>query len=79
MPPELGLTAVRGKGLLVAVDLEGERAPEIVSRCFEAGLLLNAPRPSTLRFVPALNVTKAQVDEMLDILTPVLERVAAGL
>jgi acetylornithine/N-succinyldiaminopimelate aminotransferase len=79
LPPELGLTAVRGKGLLVAVDLARERAPEVVSRCFESGLLLNAPRPGTLRFVPALNVTNGQVDEMLDILTPVLERVAAGI
>jgi acetylornithine/N-succinyldiaminopimelate aminotransferase len=26
------------------------------------GLLLNAPRPSVLRFMPALNVTRAEVD-----------------
>jgi len=73
----VGLAEVRGKGLLVAVDLAKDRAPAVVARCLEAGLLLNAPRPGTLRFVPALDVTTAQVDEMLAILAPVLERVLA--
>jgi acetylornithine/N-succinyldiaminopimelate aminotransferase len=74
---ELGLTDVRGKGLLVGVDLPKDKGAEVVSQCLEAGLLINAPRPNTLRFMPALNLSTAQVDEMLDILTPVLRRVLA--
>jgi len=30
------------------------------------GLLLNAPRPDTLRFMPALNVTPAEIDQMIE-------------
>ncbi len=44
---------------------------------FEAGLLINAPRPATLRFMPALNIGNAQVDEMIGILTPVLKKALA--
>ena len=31
------------------------------------GLLLNAPAPDALRFVPALNVSDAEIGEMLDV------------
>jgi 4-aminobutyrate aminotransferase-like enzyme len=30
---------------------------------------VNAPRPDTLRFMPALTVSRAEIDEMLAILT----------
>jgi acetylornithine/N-succinyldiaminopimelate aminotransferase len=44
---------------------------------FEAGLPIDAPRPATLRFMPALNIGNAQVDEMIGILTPVLKKALA--
>jgi len=37
-------------------------------------LLINAPRPDTLRFMPALTVSNREVDEMLSILTGALRR-----
>jgi acetylornithine/N-succinyldiaminopimelate aminotransferase len=30
------------------------------------GLLLNAPRPNLLRFMPALNVSREEIDRMVD-------------
>ncbi|MFI5377376.1 MAG: acetylornithine transaminase [Candidatus Rokuibacteriota bacterium] len=61
----LGHGEVRGRGLLVALELKGTDAGK-VSRCaMDRGLLLNAPRPDTLRFMPALNVTRGEIDEML--------------
>jgi acetylornithine/N-succinyldiaminopimelate aminotransferase len=36
------------------------------------GLLVNAPRPDTLRFMPALNVTRDEIDRMLVLLEAVL-------
>jgi len=74
---ELGLTDVRGKGLLAAIDLPKEKGAEVVAQCFEAGLLINSPRPATLRFMPALNIATAQIEEMLAILVPILKRVLA--
>jgi len=38
-------------------------------------LLLNAPRPDSLRFMPALNVSEAEVDQMLTILDKVIEQI----
>jgi acetylornithine/N-succinyldiaminopimelate aminotransferase len=62
------LGSVRGCGLLVALDLGREIASEIVSKALTAGLLLNAPRPALLRFMPALNVSRKEIDAMVEIL-----------
>ena len=62
---------VRGRGLLLALDLKHESGPRLVEAAREAGLLINAPRPDSLRFMPALNVSRAEVDTMLAILDEV--------
>ncbi|MFX8281900.1 hypothetical protein ABTL36_19555, partial [Acinetobacter baumannii] len=36
------------------------------------GLLLNAPRPNILRFMPALNVTTEEIDTMIGMLRTLL-------
>jgi acetylornithine/N-succinyldiaminopimelate aminotransferase len=59
---------VRGRGLLLAMVLRDERAAAIVERAMGAGLLLNAPRPGVLRFMPALNVSHDEIDQMASIL-----------
>jgi acetylornithine/N-succinyldiaminopimelate aminotransferase len=67
-----GLGDVRGQGLLLALDLKQPIGPAVVAQAFEAGLLLNAPRPDTLRFMPALNVTHAEISAMIEGLDQVL-------
>ena len=67
-----GLGEVRGRGLLLALDLKLPIAMSIVTQAFEAGLLLNAPRPDSLRFMPALNVSRAEIDEMIGQLDGIL-------
>ena len=71
-----GLGEVRGKGLLLALDLKMPIAGAVVAQAFDAGLLLNAPRPDTLRFMPALNVTRAEIAEMIESLDEVLTKQA---
>jgi acetylornithine/N-succinyldiaminopimelate aminotransferase len=75
--PVLG--EVRGRGLLVGVDLSVDAAP-VVDACRERGLLVNAVRPKTLRFAPPLVVSAGEVDKALEILDTALEAVspAAG-
>jgi acetylornithine/N-succinyldiaminopimelate aminotransferase len=65
---ERSLGEVRGKGLLLALDLGRDGAAEVVERALDSGLLINAPRPDTLRFMPALTVTREEIDRMLAIL-----------
>ncbi|MHB8421502.1 MAG: acetylornithine transaminase [Leptospirales bacterium] len=62
---------VRGKGLLVGWVLNHVHAGTVVSAAFDRGLLLNAPRPNVLRFMPALNVTLEEIGKMLSILEDV--------
>ena len=68
------ITEVRGRGLMVAVELTMEAAP-VVDACRERGLLVNAVQPTTLRLVPPLIVTFADVDEAVDILDAALQAV----
>jgi acetylornithine/N-succinyldiaminopimelate aminotransferase len=61
-----GLGEVRGRGLLVALDLGREAGAKVVDAARERGLLINSPRPQSLRFMPALTTTGAEVETMLD-------------
>jgi acetylornithine/N-succinyldiaminopimelate aminotransferase len=70
-----GLGETRGRGLLVALDLGRDVAPAVVETALERGLLINAPRADTLRFMPALNVTAQEIGECLDVLDEVLAEV----
>jgi acetylornithine/N-succinyldiaminopimelate aminotransferase len=71
-----GLQGERGSGLLRALILSDESGPEIVRRALEStpnGLLLNSPRPNLLRFMPALNVTESEIDQMIAMLDSLLQ------
>jgi predicted acetylornithine/succinylornithine family transaminase len=60
-----GVTAVRGVGLMVAADVAGD-APELARRALlEQRLVINATGPRTLRFLPPLVVSAAQIDDAL--------------
>ena len=45
----------------------------MVGLAHQRGLLLNAPRTDTLRFMPALTVTRQEIDRMIAILAEVLK------
>lgn len=70
-----GLGEVRGRGLLVALDLNRDLGQAVVDQAREHGLLINSPRPSLLRFMPALNVSDEEIEQMLDSLQSALESV----
>ena len=74
-----GLGEVRGRGLLLALDL---KLPIGAARC-RAGvggrrLLLNSPQPDALRFMPALNVTREEISEMIDGLYAILMKIGVA-
>lgn len=69
---------LRGRGLLCALNLKGDFAAEVVDRARAHGLLLNAPRPDSLRFMPALTVSDEEIDRMLEILGHVLAERMTG-
>ncbi len=63
---------VRGQGLLVAMEFDRDIGRDVVYSCMSRGLLLNAVKPSALRFMPSLNITNDEVDEAVGILRGVL-------
>ena len=72
-----GLQGERGEGLLRALKLGRDIGPQIVETARDlapVGLLLNSPRPDLLRFMPALNVTLAEIDQMIEMLSGVLSK-----
>ncbi len=64
---------VRGIGLMVGVELNGE-GKTIVQNCMEMGLLINCTHGNVLRLMPALNVNKKQIDKAMSILESALRR-----
>jgi acetylornithine aminotransferase/acetylornithine/N-succinyldiaminopimelate aminotransferase len=83
------LKEVRGIGLMLGLELiadfaarvpacPAEKAPclFLVERLHEAGLLTIPSGTHALRWLPALNVTRAQIDEAADILQSTLESLA---
>ncbi len=41
-------------------------------------MLLNSPQPDALRFMPALNVSREEISEMIDCLDAILTRMGAA-
>jgi 4-aminobutyrate aminotransferase len=78
---------VRGKGLMIGAELVTDRASRepaaalcqrVLTRAFHNGLLLLSCGVSTLRFIPPLMVTQAQVDEALHLLETALGEALAA-
>ncbi|MFH1201923.1 MAG: aspartate aminotransferase family protein [Candidatus Omnitrophota bacterium] len=62
---------VRGMGLMWGVELNKEGKP-IVEECIKKGLLINCMHEKVLRLMPALNITKKEIDLAVKILDNVL-------
>ena len=61
-----GVGAVRGRGLMLAFDLDGGDAPAFVRRALlEQRLVCNATGPVTVRLLPPLTVSDDEVEEAL--------------
>lgn len=72
-----GVQEVRGKGLMVGVELE-QPCGDLMQQCLDAGLLISITAANVIRLVPPLVVTQVEVDEALDILVPIVERFLAS-
>lgn len=73
-----GMGGERGMGLLRALILNKDDGPAIVEAArllAPQGMLLNAPRANLLRFMPALNVSKEEIELMLSLLDGVITSV----
>ncbi len=63
---------VRGKGLMAGIELTTQ-AKQIVQQCIDRGLLINCTHEKVLRLMPALNITKKEIDRAVSILEEVFK------
>ena len=63
---------VRGRGLMLAVELEGKKARKVVLDCLEHGVLTNDVTPSAVRILPPLIIKEEEALEGLQVLEGVL-------
>jgi len=73
-----GLGEVRGRGLLLALDLKLPIGAAIVAEALADGVLINSPQADALRFMPALNVTREEISLMIDCLDAILVKAGAA-
>jgi predicted acetylornithine/succinylornithine family transaminase len=64
---------VRGVGLMLAMELN-QPADTIVADCMRQGILINAVQQNTLRFIPPLIITKAEIDKLIKVLSGSLNK-----
>lgn len=68
---------VRALGFMFGMELSsGSEA--VFKECFKHGLIINSTQGHTLRIMPALNVTKRQIDKALFILDKAMQTVTGG-
>ncbi|MEO0531925.1 MAG: aspartate aminotransferase family protein [Planctomycetota bacterium] len=65
------VTELRACGVMIGLELLVPGAP-LVSACMERGLLINCTQGNVLRFLPAMNLTDAELDEGCQILADAL-------
>lgn len=73
------IAGVRGKGLLLALELKGAFAGDVVTTALSLGLLVNEVSPSAVRLCPPLIITAEQCDEAARILDEACSMVSAGI
>ena len=59
---------IRGKGMMIAVELENP-CTDLIQKALSKRLLLNVTTDTVLRLLPPLNLTDDEADEIVDIVT----------
>ena len=67
-----GVKEVRGAGLLLGIELDSIKAAVLADAMRDAGVLVNAANPTTIRIAPALIVSDAQINRFITIFRKVI-------
>jgi acetylornithine/N-succinyldiaminopimelate aminotransferase len=67
-----GITAVRGRGMMLGADLETGSAKAVAAACVQNGLLVLTAKEA-LRFLPPLTITYEELDRGMEILTKTIK------
>ena len=73
-----GVKEVRGRGLLIGIELESPIAKSVSAALLDSGIIVNAANESTIRIAPPLIVTTVQIEKFISLFTKVLKEVHHG-
>jgi acetylornithine/N-succinyldiaminopimelate aminotransferase len=73
-----GVKEVRGRGLLLGIELESPIAKSVAAALLDSGVIVNAANESTIRIAPPLIVTALQIEKFISLFTKVLKEVHYG-
>jgi acetylornithine aminotransferase len=73
-----GVSEVRGRGLLIGIELNGDYAKDLAVLLSDRGILVNAPNSDTIRIAPPMIVTKIQIDKFITVFTQCMQEVTRG-
>ena len=71
------VTEVRGRGLLIGLDLDAEVSAKVVTAALGHGVILNACTPNRIRLAPPLVLTEEQAHEFLSLWPTILDEAYA--
>ncbi|WP_033407302.1 aspartate aminotransferase family protein [Thiolinea disciformis] len=71
-----GVTAVRGRGLMLGIELERD-CGDLVKQALEQGLLINVTAAKVIRLLPPLIITQAQADQIVNLVVDLVQRFLA--
>jgi predicted acetylornithine/succinylornithine family transaminase len=66
---------VRGKGLLIGIEVGDGKARTVAGRAFDRGVLVNDATPDVVRVCPALNIGEEELDGALDVVGEAIHEV----
>jgi len=59
---------IRGKGLMIGIELVQDSAGEVVSKCLEQGLLVGTAGPNVVRMLPPYIISREEIDLACEII-----------
>jgi acetylornithine aminotransferase len=74
---QAGVVDIRGSGLMIGIELDRSCAA-LVASGLEAGILINVTAEKVIRLLPALVMTDAEGDELVDGVVTLVRRFLAG-
>jgi acetylornithine aminotransferase len=72
-----GVKEIRGLGLMIGVELE-KPCPDLLKQAADNGLMISVTADSVIRLVPPLIITPAEVDEIVEILCPLVKQMLSA-
>ena len=73
-----GVKEIRGRGLLIGIELEEPISKQVAAALLDAGVIVNPANPTAIRIAPPLIISAVQIDRFLLIFKRVLKEVTRG-